>query len=749
MVGAVDSPSFPLSDETLLEHAAWVRKVARELVRDPGTADDLAQETWLAFLRARPDPDRPLRPWFRTTLRNALSLRARRRSAQTWREAEVARPESLPSSDELLVKAEEQHRLARLVLDLDEPYRTTMLLRYSEGLTPSQIAEARGVPASTVRSHIHRGLAALRERLDADHGGDRRAWVVAFQPWALRGETASSVSAAGAALSVVAALLVIWLGVAWARGDAASQRSDGIDRLVTVEGAGPVDPAPALIPVSTSRESVASPTERSLTLVDERTQRPLASFSVRVDDRLFLSDAEGQVRVPASAVRLIPVDDPGLTTRSSVSHTRTEERAIVRGPVEIPDDGVIALRVGPTFRLDVSAGTFADLSRLRIMLVGEEPTKSNTPRQVASIRPAGGGFEGPWVRFGAVPDGADTESGTWRLDVRDMDGFVAGETPLSAILPVEPPLVHLDLAATGSVEGLVAGLTREQATDSVVMLASIGPSPSLVATAAPDSTGRYALRWIAPGAYTLRVESREHAIWTGSAEVHAGEAQVVDVSLDALPAEDPTRGPVTGIVRSETGAYSGQLLVFLLDADGNAIDIYPTTWKPAEEGQALEARFGFDAAPAGPLILDVVSLASLVTSSVMPRTFEAPRDGVEIMLRDRRPALDWRIAVLNRDGREPIERFQLEIRVEGGAPRIFLRGPGESGAPRWTLIVGSMKWNTFDGPTALRALPADATITWSVKAEGFATVEGDEAAFETDSSGVRRAEILLVHEGGR
>lgn len=745
----MDTPSFPLSDEILLEHAAWVRKVARELVRDPGTADDLAQETWLAFLRARPDPDRPLRPWFRTTLRNALSLRARRRSAQTWREAEVARPESLPSSDELLVKAEEQHRLARLVLDLDEPYRTTMLLRYSEGLTPSQIAEARGVPASTVRSHIHRGLAALRERLDADHGGDRRAWVLAFQPWALRGETASSVSATGVALSAVAALLVIWLGFAWGRGDAGSERSAGVDRLVTVEGAGLVDPAPVLGPVSTSRESVASPTERSLTLVDERTQRPLACFSVRVDDRLFLSDAEGRLRVPASAVRLIPIDDPGLTTMSSVSHTRTEERAITRGPVEIPDDGLIALRVGPTFRLDVSAGTFADLSMLRIMLVGEGHAESKSPRQVASIRPAGGGFAGPWVRFGALPDGADLENATWRLDVRDMDGFVAGETPLSTVLPVEAPLVHLELAATGSVAGLVAGLAREHATDAVVMLMTGAPSPSLVATAAPDSTGRYALRWIAPGAYTMRVESGAHAIWTGPVEVHAGEAQVVDVSLDALPAEDPARGPVSGVVRSETGAYSGQLLVFLLDADGNAIDIYPTTWKSAGEGQVLEAQFGFAAAPSGPLVLDVVSLTSLVTSTVTPPTFEAPRDGVEIMLRDRRPALDWRIAVLDREGREPIARFQLEVRIEGGAPRVFRREPGESGAPRWTLIVGSMKWNTFDGPTALRALPADAAITWSVKADGFMTVEGDESIFETDSSGERVAEILLVHEGAR
>ncbi len=35
-----------------------------------------------------------------------------------------------------------------------------------------------GVPVETARSRAQRGLAMLRERFDADHGGDRRAWAV-------------------------------------------------------------------------------------------------------------------------------------------------------------------------------------------------------------------------------------------------------------------------------------------------------------------------------------------------------------------------------------------------------------------------------------------------------------------------------------------------------------------------------------------------------------------------------------------
>jgi len=39
--------------QALLEHAAFVRAVARGLVRDDGGADDLAQDTWLRASRSR------------------------------------------------------------------------------------------------------------------------------------------------------------------------------------------------------------------------------------------------------------------------------------------------------------------------------------------------------------------------------------------------------------------------------------------------------------------------------------------------------------------------------------------------------------------------------------------------------------------------------------------------------------------------------------------------------------------------
>jgi RNA polymerase sigma-70 factor (ECF subfamily) len=56
--------------------------------------------------------------------------------------------------------------LRRLVATLPEGPRTVMILRYQEDLDPSDIAALLEMPVSTVKSHIQRSLALLREKLE-------------------------------------------------------------------------------------------------------------------------------------------------------------------------------------------------------------------------------------------------------------------------------------------------------------------------------------------------------------------------------------------------------------------------------------------------------------------------------------------------------------------------------------------------------------------------------------------------------
>jgi len=168
-------PSLPLAE--ILADAGWVRRLAARLVADPGTADDLAQETLVAAWRHPPAPGTPARPWLARVLRNFARQRARSEDARAAREHSSARGGETP--DDLLERAELAQRLARLVLELDEPYRTSVLRRFFDGWSAEEIAREEGTIASTVRTRLERGLAKLRERLERERGGD---WMAALLP---------------------------------------------------------------------------------------------------------------------------------------------------------------------------------------------------------------------------------------------------------------------------------------------------------------------------------------------------------------------------------------------------------------------------------------------------------------------------------------------------------------------------------------------------------------------------------------
>ncbi|MCI0588382.1 MAG: sigma-70 family RNA polymerase sigma factor [Planctomycetes bacterium] len=173
---------LPTQPERLLEHAGWIRSLARRLSRDAASADDLAQKALVAAIEHPPAPERPLRRWFAAVLRNFAREDHRSETRRVERERRVARGESLPSTAELVERLAAQRRVVEAVADLEEPYRTTILLRFFEGLPPRTIARRLEVPVETVKTRLQRGLERLRQGLDRTYGGDRKAWLLALAP---------------------------------------------------------------------------------------------------------------------------------------------------------------------------------------------------------------------------------------------------------------------------------------------------------------------------------------------------------------------------------------------------------------------------------------------------------------------------------------------------------------------------------------------------------------------------------------
>lgn len=207
--------------DDILSQTVWLRRLARSLVTHEAERDDVVQQAWVEALQRRRQA-RALRPWMFGLVRNVARMELRREARRRRREeiAPVADPPARP--DELVERVELERHVAAALLQIDEPYRSTMLMRYYDDLSPSEIARRLGVPAGTVRWRLKEGLERLRVGLDREFGGDRRRWGLALIPTAAaaRGGVGALVAATltgalvmKAGIKVAAGLVVLALVV--------------------------------------------------------------------------------------------------------------------------------------------------------------------------------------------------------------------------------------------------------------------------------------------------------------------------------------------------------------------------------------------------------------------------------------------------------------------------------------------------------------------------------------------------------
>ena len=145
--------------------------VAARAGTTPSDAEDLAAEALLRAYRALSGygPDRirelRLRPWLVTIVLN-VSRNARREAARRPRTDVLGRLDERVSSHrdagESAELGDEVADLARRLGELPARQRTAVVLRHVVGLPLAEIALVLECPEGTARSHVARGLAALR-----------------------------------------------------------------------------------------------------------------------------------------------------------------------------------------------------------------------------------------------------------------------------------------------------------------------------------------------------------------------------------------------------------------------------------------------------------------------------------------------------------------------------------------------------------------------------------------------------------
>ena len=162
LVRAAQRGSEEAVAELFARHWDDARRAALLVTGDRAAAEDIAQEAFLAALRALPrfDLRRPLRPWLhRIVVNRAIDFaRARALRAEVGEDAagEQAAPPA-PSGPAL------DEDIAAALLQLSVEHRAVVVLRYVLDFTPGEIAALLELPRGTVNSRLRRGLDALSE----------------------------------------------------------------------------------------------------------------------------------------------------------------------------------------------------------------------------------------------------------------------------------------------------------------------------------------------------------------------------------------------------------------------------------------------------------------------------------------------------------------------------------------------------------------------------------------------------------
>jgi len=166
----------PTSIETMLADGRFVRGLARRLVRDGASADDVAQTAYVEALERRPDSSSP-RGWMATVVRHVVSNLRRGEDRRVRHERAAERSEEHGPASALIEREEVRSKLVAAVLRLGPPRSTVVILRYFEDLPQRVIATRLGMPVETVRTHLKRAHVELRARLGTDRRGDRSSML--------------------------------------------------------------------------------------------------------------------------------------------------------------------------------------------------------------------------------------------------------------------------------------------------------------------------------------------------------------------------------------------------------------------------------------------------------------------------------------------------------------------------------------------------------------------------------------------
>jgi RNA polymerase sigma-70 factor (ECF subfamily) len=164
LVEAINAGDVEAFASLYRRHRDWAVSLALRFTGDHALALDVLQEAFLYLLKKFPgfELTSQLRTFLYPAVRH-LAIAAHQKAGRSQSggielaELELPAPAATPDV------TTSRDRLAAVLASLSHDHREVLLLRFVDGLSLGEIAEATEVPLGTVKSRLHHALAALRQ----------------------------------------------------------------------------------------------------------------------------------------------------------------------------------------------------------------------------------------------------------------------------------------------------------------------------------------------------------------------------------------------------------------------------------------------------------------------------------------------------------------------------------------------------------------------------------------------------------
>lgn len=666
--------SDPHSVDGLLANATWLRALARQMLADRELADDAVQETWIAALRGAPALSSE-RSWLAQVVRNFTRQRARSESARQQREQRVARPESLPSTADTVARAELHAKLVQAVLALEEPFRSTILWRYFEGLSAEQISARARIEPATVRSRIARARERLRAALTERDGEPPERWLAALLPPSHASTAAEVVSAGsvtklggilmsakfavGLAAGALIAAVFVWRSGQFA--EPAQPAGAQLTAQVDAPSGGSVRPAPAQDPQDASGERAVVASEATAAIPSKAPPSSWRGVVLSEDGRVPIAGARIAYR-RGSELDQGAARDAAARTREGTSSDALGRFALAIS--SLAEDG-LWFEADGHFPCKLSPGDLprdssseiemllAPLGRIELELVDDTSAPHADLPVRYSIEVSRGSQDFLWSHRRDLPAGTTDAAG--RVSIVDVPcgmpidlrlgphAFSANFLGIVSIDPHERMLrQRVTLARKATIVGQVEGEDGVAIADLTVEWQVYPLDYGLPVVARTDARGAFALRELPPKHGELRVA----AAGFDPLELAPGVGQTLDVGVLVVPRAVELSGRLTSSWLSGAGLHAAL----------SGVEV-----RALREGRALAPAGSSEAALAlqagefraqlsnGPLEVLVTRGGFFHAGLMRPRevlarvAIEAPTTGLELRLDERLGVLDVKL----------------------------------------------------------------------------------------------------------